>query len=172
MRSSIHACHITDDPAQVSLRTEGPSTIPVNARQGPCLPCTTATAHARLAHGVPMVHCRRGSSHALIAFLLSACSLTPVLRVQKTPEEPTLELTFLASNLYLAIMHLTINVVTCPGDNICYCPVTGGWSLLEWASLSAVLQTTPCDVMVPPSAFFLEVSPGTASIFFNVSYFF
>lgn len=129
--------------------------IPMNARQGPCLPCTTATVHAHLAHVVPMVHCSRGSLRALSAFLLSACFLTPVLRVQKTPEEPSLELTFLASNLYLAIMHLKVNVVTCPGDNICYCPATSGWSLLEWASLRAVSQTTPCDFMFPPSALFL-----------------
>lgn len=70
---------------------------------------------------------------------------------KRRQRNPVLSLTFLASNLYLAIMHLKVNVVTCPGDNICYCPVTSGCSLLERASLRAV----SCDFMFPPSTLFL-----------------
>lgn len=119
------------------------------SRQIPCLPCTIATVYAHLAHEVPTVHHSRGSWYALLAFLLSACFLTTGLKYKRHQWNSSLEVTFLASNLYLAIMHLKVDVVICSAENVCYCWVTNSWSLLEQASLSAISQTTRCDFMFP-----------------------
>lgn len=58
----IHACHITEDPAQVSLRMEGSSTIPLDAKTEPTpsvyysnCPCTSCSAnsHAPCSFSLP-----------------------------------------------------------------------------------------------------------------------